>query len=168
MTRSFLTSAGALLASLPLCFAAHAAPPPGAVLVAAERAAAFRAGGFVLQRGKWRGCDDPGTAAYLPGTIEQVRDLNGDGLPEAVISEGSAYCFGAAGAGYSLVSRQRDGRWILIDRGEGMIRFLATRGKATWPDMAVGGPGFCHSVMRWNGRAYAFHRREYEGKPCRG
>jgi hypothetical protein len=46
-------------------------------------------------------------------------------------------------------------------------RFLATRGKDGWPDLEVGGPGFCFPVQRWNGRAYAQHRMEYEGKPCR-
>lgn len=166
MTRLTLI-AGPLLASLAVSATVQGAAPPGPVLSAADRAAAFRAGGFSLQRGQWRGCDDPGTAAYQPGTIEEVRDLNGDGLPEAVISEGSSFCFGAAGVGYSLVSRQRGGQWTLMDRGEGMIRFLATRGAANWPDLEVGGPGFCHPVMRWNGRAYAFHRREYQGKSCR-
>lgn len=167
MKRSVWMIAGALFAPLAPFAAAQAPPPPGAGLSAVERAAAFRAGGFTLQRGKWRGCDDPGTAAYLPGTIEQVRDLNGDGLPEAVITESSSYCFGASGVGYSLVSKRRDGSWVLVDRGAGMIRFLPTRGVGKWPDMEVGGPGFCFPVMRWNGRAYVFHRREYEGKSCR-
>jgi hypothetical protein len=152
---------GALVAPVAAVDAAAPALSP------ADRAAAFRAGGFTLQRGQWRGCDDPGTAGYVPGTIEQVADLNGDGLPEAVITESSSFCFGATEAGYALVSKRKGG-WVLVDKGPGMIRFLATRGAGGWPDMEVGGPGFCFPVMRWNGRAYALHRREYEGKPCRG
>jgi hypothetical protein len=37
-----------------------------------------------------------------------------------------------------------------------------------WPDISVGGPGFCFPVMRWNGRAYVRRRMEYDGKPCKG
>lgn len=155
--------AWALLA--PIAAADAAGPSP--TLSSADRAAAFRAGGFTLQRGKWRACDDPGTVGYAPGTIDQVKDLNGDGLPEAVITEGSAYCFGATETSYALVSKRKDGKWALIDQGQGVVSFLSARGVGGWPDMEVGGPGFCFPVMRWNGRAYVLNRRQYEGKPCR-
>ena len=48
-----------------------------------------------------------------------------------------------------------------------MPEFLATKGVGGWPDLSLGGPGFCFAVMRWNGRAYVFNRNEYEGKRCR-
>ena len=35
-----------------------------------------------------------------------------------------------------------------------------------WPDIQVGGPGFCFPVLRWNGKEYILNRHEYEGKPC--
>ena len=31
----------------------------------------------------------------------------------------------------------------------------------------MGGPGFCFPVWRWNGKAYALNRFEYEGKRCK-
>lgn len=31
-----------------------------------------------------------------------------------------------------------------------------------WPDISVGGPGFCFPVGRWNGKKYKLHRFEYE------
>ena len=130
---------------------------------------AFHAAGFKLVNDtEWRACDDPGTASYLPGQIEQIADLNGDGAPEAVITESSAYCFGAAGTGYYLVSSDSAGKWRLIDSGEGFATFLKTRGADNWPDLEVGGPGFCFPVLRWDGKAYVPNRREYEGKPCSG
>lgn len=147
--------------SLLLCAAAAAAP-----LSAADQAAAFKAAGFKQQGKQWRACDDP-TASYEPGAIQEVRDLNGDGRPEAILTEGGSFCYGAAGYGYSLVSQQADGRWQLITNGTGILTVLAGKGAGGWPDLEIGGPGFCFPVARWNGRQYAVHRHQYEGKPCR-
>jgi hypothetical protein len=44
---------------------------------------------------------------------------------------------------------------------------LKTKGKDGWPDISVGGPGFCFPVQRWNGKAYELNRFEYEGKRCK-
>ncbi|MCB4863018.1 hypothetical protein K7W03_25895 [Sphingobium sp. PNB] len=132
----------------------------------ADSAAAFRAGGFKLQGGQWRACGDPGTSSYSPGTIETVRDLNGDGRPEAVITGGGTYCFGMTGTGYTIVSKEAGGAWKLITASQGIPNFLATKGVGGWPDIEVGGPGFCFSVERWNGREYVLNRHQYEGKPC--
>lgn len=136
-------------------------------LSSADRDAAFRAGGFKSQGGQWRACGDPGAAGYSPGTIETVRDLNGDGRPEAVITEGSSFCFGITGTGYTIVSKQADGSWKLITSSQGIPRFLGTKGAGGWPDIQVGGPGFCFPVVRWSGNQYVLNRHEYEGKPCR-
>ncbi|MCY1277429.1 hypothetical protein D9M69_171800 [compost metagenome] len=152
---------------------ASAALPSAAALAAstqlspADQAAAFTAAGFILKGQQWSsGCDDPGTTSYTPGSIDQVLDLNGDGRPEAVISEGGTYCYGHTGAGYSIVSKQANGKWKRITNGTGMPSFLKTRGAGGWPDIEVGGPGFCFPVERWNGREYVLDRHEYEGKRC--
>jgi len=147
---------------------AQLSPPPeeGIVLDEDDDAAAFGAAGFTLQDGAWQGCGDPGTMSYTPGQIEQVADLNGDGLPEVVISEGSTFCFGMTGLGYSLVGKQADGGWKLISDGAGIPTFLDTRGADNWPDIEVGGPGFCFPVLRWNGATYELNRQQYEGKAC--
>ena len=146
---------------LPACAAAQSTLPP------ADEAAAFRAAGFARVEGQWRGCDDPGTASYTPGAVEQVADLNGDGLPEAIVTEGSTFCYGMQGAGYALVSKQADGSWKLITGGSGLPAALETKGADGWPDLEIGGPGFCFAVERWNGSEYELHRHQYEGKACR-
>jgi len=140
----------------------------GEALPPADTVAAFMAAGF-KQRGKqWRSpCEDPGTASYTPGRIEQVLDLNGDGLPEAVITEGGSFCYGNTGSGFSLVSKQALGPWKLMAADTGIPIFLNTRGAGGWPDLQIGGPGFCFPVMRWNGKQYVQHRFEYEGKRCK-
>jgi hypothetical protein len=133
-----------------------------------DRASAFRAAGFTQKGGHWRSaCEDPGTPSYTPGVIETVRDLNGDGRPEAVVTEGGTYCYGHTGTGFTMVSKQTDGTWKAIHSAPGMARFLTTKGRDGWPDLLIGGPGFCFPVLRWDGRAYRLQRHEYEGKPCR-
>lgn len=157
--------------------AATAAPPaappataPGGTteLSAEKRSAAFQAAGFRNSGGQWRSnCDDPGTPSYSPGSIDKVADLNGDGRPEVVIIEGGTYCYGMTGQGYWLVSQRADGRWQLMDSGTGMLDVLATKGADGWPDLEIGGPGFCFPVRRWNGREYQQQRWQYDGKPCK-
>lgn len=151
-------------------------PPPAAkkaaatkvlTLSAAEQIAAFRAAGFKRIRGQWRVCADDDTPSYSPGALEQVADLNGDGLPEAVLTEGGSFCYGNTGAAFWLVSKQKGGVWKLLFNSTGMAEFLKLRGAAGWPDISVGGPGFCFPVYRWNGKAYLLHRNEYQGKRCR-
>lgn len=163
--------ASVILAALLVFIAAPASAnspplPVQARLPAAEQAAIFRAAGFVQRRGQWRGCDDPGTVGYTPGAIEQYRDVNGDGLPEAVVTEGSTACYGIAETGYVVVSKQRGGAWRRINGGQGIATFLPGRTPSGWPDIEVGGPGFCFPVERWNGREYALHRYQYEGRRC--
>jgi hypothetical protein len=158
--------------------AAAATPPPAPAaltpadaateLSAADEAAAFKAAGFARRGKVWRSdCDDPGTGSYSPGRIEQTADLNGDSLPDVVISEGGTYCYGNTGGGFWLVAKQADGRWALLTRGSGLPQFLKTQGAQGWPDISVGGPGFCFPVQRWNGREYKLQRWEYDGKACK-
>ncbi|WP_167303007.1 hypothetical protein [Sphingobium vermicomposti] len=155
-------------AAILVAFFAFASPAISQTnLSSTDRTAAFRAGGFKLERGQWRACGDPGTPSYSPGTIETVRDLNGDGQVEAVITEGGTYCFGMTGTGFTIVSKQASGDWKLITASQGIPNFLRTKGVGGWPDIEIGGPGFCFPVERWNGREYALSRHQYEGKPCR-
>ena len=154
------------LASAPLilfCACVLGAP---AKLPPTDEAAAFKAAGYKLKGKQWRACDDP-TPSYTPGAVEEVRDLNGDGLPEVVLTEGSTSCYGNAGAAYTLLSKQADGSWKRITNGTGILTFLPTKGVGGWPDIEIGGPGFCFPVERWNGQKYVLQRHQYEGKPCR-
>jgi hypothetical protein len=124
----------------------------------ADTAAAFKAAGYKLQGSKWMGCAE--------GTVSEVRDINGDGLPDALISESGTECHGMTGEGYHLVSKQPGGTWKLMSGGTGVPLFLKTGAKG-WPDLQVGGPGFCFPVLRWTGQAYDLNRYEYEGKRCK-
>lgn len=126
----------------------------------------FEAAGFAFSEGSWRKCGDPGTVSYEPGMIRDSGDFNGDGSPDAVVIETGTYCFGMTGSRYTLVSRSPDGNWRIMDERIGIPRFLESRGEQGWPDIEVGGPGFCFPVLRWDGKSYLVDRNEYEGRAC--
>ena len=150
-----------LLAALPLVATA------ASQLSSTDRDAAFKAAGFTLKGKDWRSDCDDGSPSYTPASLDQVADLNGDGRPEALISEGGTNCYGDTGAGYRLVSKQADGSWKLVAGGTGMLTVLSSKGVGGWPDIEVGGPGFCFPVERWNGKEYVLRGYQYEGKPCK-
>lgn len=147
-----------MLASL----AGAAGPPP------AEQATIFGAAGFVRRGKAWKSgeCDGAESDSYSPGAIEQYGDINGDGRPEAIVTEGGAICYGNTGAAYWLLTKGPTGRWTLLDQGVGMLRVLRSNAGG-WPEIEVGGPGFCFTVLRFNGKAYAVARHAYQGKPCK-
>lgn len=144
--------------ALTLMLAATAVPP-------AEQALIFKAAGAARRGAKWMMCaDEPRPEG---ATIELYRDLNGDGRPEAIVSEGGTFCYGAAEAGYAVLSKQANGSWRKLTSGSGIAEPLKAKGAGGYPDLSIGGPGFCFPVLRWNGRDYVNQRFEYEGKPCR-
>ena len=144
----------------------QAALAGGPALGPADEAAAFRAAGFKQHGKSWKSCADA-SASYVPGAIEKVEDLNGDGRPEAIITESGSSCYGDTGIGYALVSKQANGTWKLITRGIGILTVLQTKGKDGWPDLEIGGPSFCFPIERRNGNAYKQVQLQYAGKPCK-
>jgi hypothetical protein len=144
------------------CGSALGAP---AKLSPADEAAAFKAAGFKLKGKQWRACDDP-SPSYTPGAVEEVRDVNGDGRPEVVLTEGSTSCYGNTGAGYSLLSKQPDGSWKPFPKGRGFSLSSLPRESAAGRTLKSA-DRVLFSVERWNGQKYVLQRHQYEGKPCR-
>ena len=136
----------------------------------ADKAAVFKVAGAVQRKGIWVICEPPadsGAPASSGPVIDTVRDVTGDCRPEAVVSDGGTYCYGHAGMGFQLLSKQANGSWKVMAGSNGIPEFLKTQGKDGWPDLSVGGPGFCFPVQRWNGKVYALNRFEYQGKRCK-
>jgi hypothetical protein len=161
---------GVSLLALMLTMAQAAADSADVMLSDADKVTLFKAAGAVQRKEVWVICEPPadsGAPASSGATIDMVRDLNGDGRPEAVVSDSGTYCYGHAGTGFQLLSKQTKGSWKVITVNSGMPEFLKTKGKDGWPDISVGGPGFCFPVERWNGKTYALNRFEYEGKRCK-
>ncbi len=129
-------------------------PPRATLPPAAEQADIMRVAGFVRRGNTWVGC-----SGQSRGTIEagDLRHINGDGLPEAFVTASGSACHGMAGQGFVLLTRGQNGQWRLVHAASGIPTVMTTVANG-WPDIQVGGPGFCHPVLRWNGRAYAQNR----------
>ncbi|MBB6125131.1 FG-GAP repeat domain-containing protein [Sphingobium subterraneum] len=100
-------------AALMLGPVAAAQAAPAATPSVAEQIAIYKAAGFAKKGTTWRsecGRDDP-SASYMPGSIDEYRDINGDGRPDAVVNEGGTYCYGNTGNGYWILSKQANGAW---------------------------------------------------------
>ena len=134
--------------------------------------AAFKVAGYKLINKQWiSDCYDPDMPSSSPGTIDVVRDLNGDGRLETVIIDSGTSCHGNTGVGFSIVSKQANGSWKLIITKTGIPNFLETKGVHGWPDIEIGGPGFCHGVWHWDGTKYKYkcsHEEEPGGCSRKG
>jgi len=130
------------------------APASAAELPPAERAAVFKAAAFKPRGSQFVRCEEePPTASYVPGQIE-LADLNGDGKPEAWVTESSVFCYGNTGSAF-LLTKDADGTWRKLFDAVGVATALETKQQG-WPDIEVGGPGFGKfPVYRWNGKTYA-------------
>jgi hypothetical protein len=143
--------------------AAPASAPGANGITVGERAAIFKAAGFTQRGADWVGCEGQSTAS-----IEQnaVRDLNGDGKLEAIVTEGGTACYGNTGQGFYLLTQTAPGAWKQLYSSPGIPEFLATKVNG-WPELEVGGPGFCFPIERWDGNTYVFNRNhEYEPGAC--
>lgn len=135
-------------------------------LSSADEMAAYRAAGFTRVGKQWENCQKSSSLSYIPGMIGDIADINGDGRPDVVLTENSVDCYGMASQNFWVVSKQADGKWKLITSKPGIPTFLPRAHAREWPDIEIGGVGFCYPVHRWNGHAYAFNRFQFEGRSC--
>jgi hypothetical protein len=128
--------------------AAQALPP----LAATDQAAAFRAAGYTPYGRQWVRCQEEGTGRHPTWTLDLV-DLNGDGQPEAWITEDSTFCYGNTGTAVTIVTKAPGGWRIVMDE-VGVAGVLKTR-RAGWADIDLGGPGLGPvPIYRYNGTRY--------------
>ncbi|MBI2276485.1 MAG: hypothetical protein HYU74_03965 [Dechloromonas sp.] len=86
-------------------------------------------------------------------------DLNSDGRLEVFVTIPGACQGGAAGAELSLLIKGSKGHWkVNLGFPAGGYKLLTTRNMG-FPDIEIGGPGFCFPVWRWNGSHYAIYKR---------
>lgn len=80
-----------------------------------------------------------------------VKDLNGDGVDEIILTEtgtkGAAICFGMVGQIVSILIADGPGKWRKELGFQGELSFIK-RSDSAWPDVEIGGPGFCFPIWR--------------------
>ena len=141
-------------------------PVKFAQLSPAEQASIMKAAGYKRVGKAWKGCD--GSSSVDKDGVE-IKDLNGDGRPEAVITASGYECYGNSGQGFTVL-RAVPGGWKTMADETGIPTFLKARGAERYPDIEIGGPGTCFPVERWNGKSYRViggRTDDDEGKPCK-
>jgi len=95
---------------------------------AREAAAMIAAAGFRIQGNQiFNGCGRP--SQPRPSAV----DMNGDGRPEAVITDVDPVCYGPAGQQFWVIQKRGPASWTLLGGGEGRFKALETR-TAGWRD----------------------------------
>ena len=137
-----------LLVSFPLVCAAQANQTADATIVAEATKGTLKALG-----GEYFDADYNASVAYEA----EVKDLNGDGQPE-VFTKRYGAMFGMAGVELQLYVKDKNGKWVPQFGFPGAYEILSTKAGG-YPDIEIQGPGTCFPVWRWNGSAYAIHKR---------
>jgi hypothetical protein len=115
------------------------------------------AAGYKRGPAGWKGCDGASDAG-IPADDEigngaPIMDLNGDGKPEVIVMDGSFECYGNSGGRFAILTPVPGG-WQVAGEGQDRPFFLATRSRSGWLDYEEGGPGFCHTRDRNDGKGY--------------
>jgi hypothetical protein len=94
------------------------------------------------------------------GATVAFSDWNHDGKTEVLILFGNSCTSGMAGSSAVLLIRSPKGGYSTnLGFPAGAVDTLPTRNLG-YPDLLIGGPGFCFPVWRWNGREYDYLRQE--------
>ncbi|MGH7587305.1 MAG: hypothetical protein ACRELU_01810, partial [Gemmatimonadota bacterium] len=96
-------------------------------------------------------------------------DLNGDAVVEVFVLAGNSCTSGMDGSSVSLFIKDAEGRYgSHLGFPAGGWTELETS-NAGFPDLAIGGPGFCEAVYRWDGTTYQHdHNQPTEPGGCDG
>lgn len=89
----------------------------------------------------------------------ELKDINDDGVKEVFIIGGNTCTSGHAGSSIWLFVKQKQHAAYKknLDFPAAAYKLLPIKTKG-FPDIQVGGPGFCEGVWRWNGQSYSHHK----------
>jgi hypothetical protein len=101
-----------------------------------------------------------GVCGERAGTTVEFRDMNGDGKDEVLVLYGNTCLSGMAGSSVALFVPDAAGKYHMQLGFPGIAADPKPEKSKGYPDLVIGGPGFCFPVWRWNGKAYAFLKNE--------
>lgn len=94
------------------------------------------------------------------GAKVEFRDMNSDGRQEVLVIFGNLCTSGMAGSSALLLIRDAGG---IFQPNLGFPAASADplpESNLGYPDLLIGGPGFCFPVWRWNGKEYIWLRSD--------
>ncbi len=118
-----------------------------------ERIEMFKATGLLLSKdGKGfvdEVCSEPA------GAEVEIRDMNADKVSEVLIIYGNGCLSGMTGSNVLLFIKDAAGKYRANFGFPGATADPLPKKNLGYPDLQIGGPGFCFPVWRWNGKEYA-------------
>jgi len=157
-----------LLALLtPAC--AQDRPSPGAALLFAKGSSGLSvAVQDSIYQATGLGLDSAGTGFLLcdepAGAEVTFSDWNGDGAPEVLVIYGNSCNGGMTGSAGLLFIRDSAGTYVPNFGFPAFSVEPQAEGNLGYPDLLIGGPGFCFPLWRWDGTAYQ-HLRQVPQSP---
>ena len=140
--------------------------PDSTTIPEADQRAIFESLGYVVS------ADGTSLEAVDCGAIfarATEADLNGDGVVEVFVLGGNSCTSGMDGSTITLWIKNADGGYAMnlgFPGGGWTVLETVSMG---YPDLAIGGAGFCEAVWRWDGTSYQQHgTRETEPGGCDG
>ena len=94
------------------------------------------------------------------GAQVEFRDMNGDGKDEVLVLYGNSCTAGMTGSSVALFIQDAAGKYQKNLGFPGASADPKPEKSQGYPDLLIGGPGFCFPVWRWNGKAYDVHGQE--------
>jgi hypothetical protein len=145
-----------------------------------DSAAILGAAGFTTPHGdnRWAYGEDGCESVWTE--VEEVRDINGDGRPDAVVKADDDQCFGMNQRMVILLTRGANG-WAVVTEFQQRFAVHAfyPRPGIAWPDIEIfdgmtgeqkpGGDieaSGCERFLRWNGREYIDGGTSQNGQVC--
>jgi hypothetical protein len=164
---SILPTAALVLLALAWCSAVRAADQEGVALLFAknpgklsetERLEIYKKLGLKVGADGKTLVDD--SCGQEVSSEVDIRDLNGDGVDEVLITYGNTCLSGMAGSSVVLFIKEKSGHYKSELGFSGVIAEERKAKSPGYPDLLIGGPGFCFPVWHWNGKAYVHLRDE--------
>ncbi len=87
-------------------------------------------------------------------------DLNKDGKEELFLIFGNTFTSGNTGSNAVAYIRDKTGKYIANLGFPAATPEALTTSNLGYPDLLITGPGFEFPVWRWNGKEYAFYRKQ--------
>jgi hypothetical protein len=101
-----------------------------------------------------RSCGQPA------GSDVQFSDWNADGKKEVLVTYGNTCTSGMAGSSVVLFVKDASGKYQPQLGFPGMVAEVLPAKHEGYPELLIGGPGFCFAAWRWDGKAYVHARNE--------
>jgi len=145
------------------CAAQEAPDAPGpALLFAQDRDGLSAAERQLIFDGLWLAVDSAGTGfvdqscGQPAGAVVTFSDWNGDGNTEVLVISGNSCTSGMAGSSAVLFIKDSAGTYRPNLGFPAASADPQSTSNLGYPDLLIGGPGFCFPLWRWDGTEYQY------------